>query len=108
MVDRAEAKWAVIKTHVAGIASGRQNRRPGNREPVIVLVLRYLIARHVEAAGIGQVVDVKGEISFLCEYGMNQSITEDVKIEKQIRCSHKPHGSIHLRRVDFRPPRSCG
>ena len=48
----AKAERAVVKARVARIAGG-QDRRTGDREAVIVLVLRYLVAGHVEAAGLG-------------------------------------------------------
>ena len=70
-VTCAEAGRTVVEALVAGIAGSGQNRRAGVRESVVVLVLRYLVARHVEAGGVGEVEDIEGvlEVVTLGELG---------------------------------------
>src|ERR1700728_694980 len=60
----AKAGGAVIEAAVGllplGVASGGQRGYARGRKSVVILILKNLVARDVEAGGVGEVVHVKG------------------------------------------------
>ena len=61
LVHDAQAKRAVVETIVRGVrAAVGQRRRPLHGRVVVILVLRNVIERKVEAGSVGQVKDIEG------------------------------------------------
>ncbi len=82
------------------------------RESVVVLILRYLVARHVEAAGVRQVIYVEcvlqteavRDLRLLHEGSIGpllERLPEDVALTGREGCSHKDRTSGT---APFRPP----